>query len=511
MTSGAFNLVPSNLRVPGVYAEVDPSLAGLSSSVEPVLIMGQKLASGTQPAGEVVFIPGDHGDAASELFGAGSQLHEMIVEFRRGNKTSTLYAVAADDAGGSAKASLTRTFSGTATKAGVFVFYLGGGSAERLASVGVAVGDTAVAVATAAAAAINAKANIPVSAAAAAGVLTITYDHGGLTGNDYRVEINRRGVFEGERLPEGIAIAEVDDGYMSGGLIDPDVTPLIAGIGDEVFDYICFPWTGDATLDAMRDEGARRWHPITALWSLFFSARRGSPNELLSFSAQRNNPYLSVMETFGASAPAYVRAARYVAVASRALENHPARPLQDLELVGEEAPAKALRMGFSDRNTLLYSGIATSKASPQGTVLVERGVTTYQKNTYGQPDSAFLDINTPAQIRRINRQLGFLVYQKFISRRVILVDDGTPIAEGIPSTSPRKIKATLVAHYDELMLQGLVENKDAFERLLIVSRDPQDPQRINIRYAPDLTNGLMVGAIQVGFSLQWDESSLLAA
>lgn len=511
ITSGAFDKVPKNMRIPGFYAEVDGSLAGNGSHIEPVLIVGQKFVTGTQAAGVATLVPGSDGSAAIGLFGQGSSLAEMIREFRVGNQSSVVYAIAVDDAVGSQKAKIVRTFAGTATSAGVFVLYLGGGSLDRLARISVSVGDTHETIATGLAAAINAKSNLPVSSSAVAGKLTIEYKHGGLIGNDYRLEINRRGDFEGERSPAGISISETDDGYFSGGLLNPDVTPVISAMGDDLYDHICLPWTDDATLDAFKIEADRRWDPKVALWSLFYAARKGTPSELLSFGGNRNNPYLSCIEASAVSSPAYLRSARYCATASQALENHPARPLHTLRLVGDEAPAKEDALDFPDRQALLFGGISTTLAGADGTVQIQRAITTYQKNAFGQSDTAFLDLTTPAQVRAINRELSFLIYQNYIVRRAILVNDGTPIAPGTPYATPGKIKALLIAHYDKLMLKGLVENKEAFIRGLIVSRDVDDPNRINVRYTPDLSNGLMVFAAKVEFSLQWDELLALAA
>jgi hypothetical protein len=54
------------------------------------------------------------------------------------------------------------------------------------------------------------------------------------------------------------------------------------------------------------------------------------------------------------------------------------------------------------------------------------------------------------------------------------------------------------------MWNGLVENLRAFKANLIVERDPNDPNRVNVLYPPDLINQLRVFAVLAQFRLQYD-------
>jgi phage tail sheath gpL-like len=57
---------------------------------------------------------------------------------------------------------------------------------------------------------------------------------------------------------------------------------------------------------------------------------------------------------------------------------------------------------------------------------------------------------------------------------------------------------------------GLVENMDAFKHYLIVERDLNDPNRINVLLPPDLVNQLRILAMLVQFRLQFSEAALAA-
>ena len=54
------------------------------------------------------------------------------------------------------------------------------------------------------------------------------------------------------------------------------------------------------------------------------------------------------------------------------------------------------------------------------------------------------------------------------------------------------------------MWVGLVENLAAFKAHLIVERDPNNPNRVNVLYPPDLINQLRIFAVLAQFRLQYD-------
>ena len=67
-------------RVPGVYAEVDPSQANTGQFNQRTLLIGQKLSAGTATAG-VPYLFSSITDALT-AFGAGSQLAIMAKRYR---------------------------------------------------------------------------------------------------------------------------------------------------------------------------------------------------------------------------------------------------------------------------------------------------------------------------------------------------------------------------------------------------------------------------------------------
>jgi phage tail sheath gpL-like len=70
--------------------------------------------------------------------------------------------------------------------------------------------------------------------------------------------------------------------------------------------------------------------------------------------------------------------------------------------------------------------------------------------------------------------------------------------------TPKTIKAELISQYRIDEFNGLVEDVTAFKQHLIVERDPNNPNRLNVLYPPDLVNQLRIYAVLVQFRLQYN-------
>jgi phage tail sheath gpL-like len=62
----------------------------------------------------------------------------------------------------------------------------------------------------------------------------------------------------------------------------------------------------------------------------------------------------------------------------------------------------------------------------------------------------------------------------------------------------------LVAEYRMDEYNGLAENTQQFKAHLLVERDQNNPNRVNVLYPPDLINQLRVFAVLAQFRLQYD-------
>jgi phage tail sheath gpL-like len=200
--------------------------------------------------------------------------------------------------------------------------------------------------------------------------------------------------------------------------------------------------------------------------------------------------------------PSFEWAAAYTAKAQRALINDPARPLQSLSLNQIKLAPKHHRFNFIELNSLASTGLAIQKAGADNQPMILREQTTYQLNLYGQSDDAYELVTTLATLAKVLRNQKAAITSKYPRHK--LADDGTKFGAGQAIVTPIIIKAELINQYQQDMYNGLVENLQAFKSHLLVERDPNDPNRLNVLYPPDLINQLRIFAVLAQFRLQYD-------
>ena len=507
----SFSHIPSNIRVPLFYAEVSNELAGHLSMQQPALIIGPVTAADPDILDKPIIVSST--SMAYEVFGPGSVLADMINTYRQNDTYGEVWAIPVHPGTASAPATGGLIVRGQATAGGSFPLYIGG----DLYRIGVAAGATANTITETLAATImddpfalvtarsssdihlSDDPNISLSDDSEAAALALTAKQAGELGNDISLHLAWRGQVAGEMLPPGIVVEIVE---MRGGAGIPDIRPALEAMGDDVYDFCCQPWTDGATLDAVQqamDDQTGRWAWDRQIYGHFFTARMGHFAELQTFGRTRNDQHNTVHGFAPSPSPPWRRAAALTAEAATALRIDPARPLQTLPLIGVLATNRGEKFKLNQRNTLLYSGIAIEDEQA-GAVRINRCITTYQRNAWGQPDPSYLDVTTVFTLAYFIRFMRQRILQKFPRHK--LVDDGTPIGPGQAVVTPRIIKAELVAAYLEMVEAAVVENVESFKDLLIVERDAQDPNRVNVLASPDLVNQLRVLGMLVAFRLR---------
>lgn len=500
--SVSFNTIPSSgLMVPLFYAELDNSQANTATSTQPTIIFGHALADSTLPLNELMLI-----SSVSELrqqAGAGSQLARMAAAYRKVDLGGQLWAIAVPEPEGAA-ATGTITVAGQVISAGIISLYIGN---IRIQSV-VAVGDTTTKIATTLTAAINAVADLPVEASQAVPadpVITLTAKHTGLCGNEIPLSINYYGSAGGESLPNGVTITITS---MSGGAGAPEFDDAFASLGDEDGDFIAWPYNDSASLDAIgltMNDSTGRWAPGRQSYGHAYSAKLGDLATLQAFGATRNDQHV----TINGIEPVTQTCADEWAAAETArnavfIRADPARPTQTGQLDGCLPAPVGKRFQKTQRNTLLNSGIATSYAQGSN-AFIERAVTTYQKNKYGERDNSYLDSETLHTSAYVLRALETCVTSKYGRHK--LANDGTRYGPGQAIVTPSVIKAEMCAQYQIMEEAGIVENFDLFKKYLVVERDANDPNRVNVLFPPDYINQLRVFALVNQFRLQYQEAA----
>ncbi len=488
-----FNNIPSDIRVPLFYAEVDNSQANSATSSMPRLIVAQVNDDSTAVEVGKLTLVSSIGLAVS-IGGPGSMLAQMYETWRRIDPAGEVWCLPVKGTG--VKASSTITITGTSTESGVLNLYVGG---VRVRAV-VASGATPAEVATSLTAAVNA-AGFSVVATSAAGVVTLTCKWSGDSGNDIALQLNRLGRNNGEATPAGLTVAVV---AMSKGVGSPEVANVLASLGDEPFEFICSPWTDATSLNAWQGfmgDTAGRWSWAKQLYGHVYAAKRGTLGQLVAFGVTRNDQHATIHGfEVGCPDPYWRVAAAYAARTAVFISADPARPTQTGELTGIAPAPAGERFTLTERQSLLTHGIATASYSGGGQ-RIERGVTSYQRNAFDQPDDSYLDSESLHQSAYVISYLKSVITSKYGRHK--LANDGTRFGAGQAIVTPNVIRGEMIASYYALERLGIVESADAFAQYLIVERSATNPNRLNVLFPPDLVNQLRVFALQYQFRLQY--------
>jgi phage tail sheath gpL-like len=486
----SFNGMPGSIRVPGSYIEIDNSraLRGLTDWPAKVAILGQRLSTGTVAAGVPTRVTS--ADQARIFFGRGSMLAHMFEAWFRVNPATEVWGVALDDVGAGNAAAGTYQTSGTVSAASVLALMIGG----RRIEVSLPAGTVATATATAIGAAINANPDLPVTATVNVGLVNLAAKHKGEVGNSITFSVNPN---VGDTTPPGLTLT-VGAG-MSGGTQNPTAVTALDALGETWFTDIVTPWTDATNIAAIEARLASNFGPLLMRDGHAWATRADTFGNLTTYGAARNSPQLTVMGVRGSPTPPYEWSATLAAVAIQALAADPARPVQTLQLPGLIAPTIPNRFTWTERDQLLRVGIATWRANDAGQVFIERAVTTYQTSPSGAADASYLDVETLKTVAYLRYDLRTMIALRFPRHK--LADDGTNFARGQAVVTPGTIRAEIIGRFKQWEAAGLVEGVDQFKADLIVTRNPNDPNRVDALLPPDLVNQFRVLAAQIEFLL----------
>lgn len=485
----SFKDIPDNVRVPLCYIEFDNSAAvkGTPQVLHKTLLLGLRLAAGSVPAGQPFRITS--ASAAEDAFGRGSMLATMASGFIQANAYSDLWAIAIDDDEKGVKATGTVTLSGVCATPGQIALMIAGTPVR----VTVLAGDTAAVMATKITTSINARKTLPVTAKSAEGVVTLTANWSGATGNDIDIRVN---YYDGEMLPSGVGCT---CSAMTQGVGNPDLADAIAAFGDTWWNYLVNPFTDTANLDLLKLELVNRWGPLRQIDGQCFMGFRGTHAVTSTFGTQRNDYLFSTVGTGIVPQPPYIWAATVAGVAVASLSIDPARPLQTLQLPGLLPPSMGERWALNERNLLLYDGISTYSVAAGNVVQIERLITMYRENSFGDPDPSYLDVETIATLSYLRYSTRTRITQKFPRHK--LASDGVRVSPGQAIVTPAVVKTELLALFTEHEWAGLVEGFEDYKKSLLVERDANDRNRLNVRDNPDLVNQFRIYAHAIQFIL----------
>jgi phage tail sheath gpL-like len=358
----------------------------------------------------------------------------------------------------------------------------------------VSTSSTASSLASALASLITADTDSAVEASATDGVVTLTARHAGTEGNT--IDVRHSHAWD-EALPSGVGVYIVE---MADGAGAIDLAEVIAQIpGDVQYHVMACGFTDSNALGLLKTELADRGNAENKIGSLAFIGATGTASAATTLGNAHNSEWLSIVHVPKSPTPPWAIAAATAATVGKAAAIDPARPFQTLPLVGVVAPRLTDRLTRQERNTLLTDGIATTKTTQSGEVLLERVTTTYQTSPAGVPDTAYLDATTIFTLDVMRYEFATMVATKYARHKLAL--DGTRFGAGQAVVTPSVMRGECVALGRSWEERGMLQSLADFKRDLLVQINSSDPARLDIYMPPHLVSGLRVVAAQVGFRL----------
>lgn len=478
-----FPSLPDTVRVPFAYTEFEPGVRSSDATLMPytVLLAGQMFTDGAHAgtADPLTVQRPMSAEQAALLFGQGSQLAAMCAAYLKANPVTKMLAIGVADAAEGVRAEAGITINGTVTQAAPLCLYVGGVRVRAACPLG----SPAATVAENLANAVNGNPSLPVSATFSGGQVTLTARHRGESGNG----IDLRWSYADEAMPGGLTVKITP---FSSGAGNPDLAPLVAAMGNDQYHVIAWPWTDRASLDVLRDELSDRWGPLRQIDGQAVVVKRGTFGEVTTFAAARNDKCLTVFASEGSPTNTWEDCAATVGVIAYYGNNDPARGFNTVLVPGVLAPRKKDRWpDFPEKNQALFEGVSTRYVAPDGTVRLQKCITTYRLNALGAEDRAFLSLNSPLTLSYLRYDWNNYIKLKYPRHKLASDDDAARFDPSQPIMTPRLGKAEAIARCADVWVpRGLVEGLEAFKRSLMCERNSKNENRLDWMLQPDLVN-----------------------
>jgi phage tail sheath gpL-like len=478
----AMRQIPANLLVPGMYQEIDNSLAGAVGDIKKVLIMGYKTAAAPAPAGAPLQVL--TAAKAAEQCGYGSPAAIMAAAFLDANKIEECWIlpVAEPQAGTRWQASFTVAAANAA--AGSVAIRING----TILYAGVSALATAAQIAAAIVARINAEENLPVEAAVdgdTPALFTVSAVVKGTVGNR-----NTVGITAGT----GVTVTA---GAVTQGTLAADIAGLFGGLGGVRYDYFVSDFEDAPNIKALADELESRYSALRQIGGRAFlalSGEVGSATESGSVIAQAgavNSPHIVLIPRLENPQLPCEWAARFAAAAARVLADDPAANTYDTRVAGIAA---ATEVDFETRQKLLEAGVATWRLDPVGNVLIERLVTSYTENTDGGRDTSYLDVQVTETVDAVRTYINAEAKKRFRTWKLAATEEN--FGAGSKVMTPGVWRSFLADLYQTVFIQGKqwCQDFESYKASILVEVKAGSKTRLEYRHQPVLIGQFLIGA-----------------
>ena len=481
------NNIPDNIVAPLLAFDIESG--GQFSSELNLILLGFGTAEGALAAGQISIC--STVNEARRLAGRGSMLESMFIRSRKNAPAQVIYIGRVADTGTAEVRTMTV---GVIPAAGGQAVVLIGGESV---SIDVAAGTGANDVASALSAAINSyfnaltKKSMPFTATVSANVITLTARHKGVYANKLDIFVP---VLEGGNV---FTATNLTMATTTPGTGNPDLSNILAAMGDDPFEAMAVPFSDSANLALLDNFLTARWGYDQQLYGHAVYPFTGTDSEINLKGVARDTWHLTLLPIIaggGNGTPDYeVVAAEF----SRALpmlgsgsDGRVSANQSGLVVSGVLAPRdRNYWPDYPTRNAWLQNGVSAWKVDRSGDVIIDKLIT-QQQTTNGVPDTALRDIQAVYQLtyalKFIRAQLAYEHSNKAIA------DDNPANLDSIVTV--RDIKATIVHSCIALSRRGVLEFDNDIAGQITVTRNLDNPNRVDIILPMDRVNPLDIFA-----------------
>jgi phage tail sheath gpL-like len=482
-----FTEISDNIRVPYVAAEYRAASTTQEQPFE-VLFIGQNLSSGSAADGSVELVQSR--EKAIELYGRGSDLALMFEGWFNQNSFIPAYGLNINDLSSGVAATGNINFSGTASASGEVNLYID----DRLIKLGVSKDATAASIANDINNLINSNLDLQLSSAVDGTdneQLNLTAKHKGTLGNEIALSLN---YYSTEQTVTGLSITLTQ---MTGGAGAVDLDSYLVNIPAKQYNLIGFSMSDTRNLNKLIPELDERQKALKAIQSYAVSIVSGSLAQVQTAGNAVNSAFLGLFASNSIPSAKPKLIGSLVSQIAHSAVTDPGIPFTGLILNKILAPKPVNQYEFSERNTLLYSGVSTLRYN-SSRVEIEKAITTYKKDSTGDIDTRWLYANIPLTLDKVRFRFVTRLKQKY--ERYKLAQDGSPYKPNSRVVTPSRIKAEVVSIFRSLEADGLVQDYENFVSGLVVEIDQSDSQRLNLFLPISLIKQLDRIAISIEFN-----------
>ncbi len=439
-------------EVPGIFLAFSNALQVTTPDVpHRAVVIGTRL-----PAGSVAEnVPKQLLSApqAEAYWGQGSMVAEMVKAFLAQGNGIELWGIGVDEEGLGVASAGDVAVAGAATVSGTLSLWVAGVRVR----VGVTKGDTAAAVVTNAVTELGDEPTLPVTAADGVTSIDLTCRWKGISGDNIDIRLDPDGT-----VPDGITITIT---AMTGGATDPEIDATLTALGDAKYDTVVSGYVDLVNINHVDAFLEPRWGALVQKEGQGFFAHTGSYSDLTSLAGSLNSKFITVIAPSNSPTPQWVIASASGAADALLTKRRPNAPRKGIVLEGGVRPA-APEDSFpqEQRDTLLDNGISTATRTANGSLILERVLTT---NT--QDDNAFTD-KSYAEIA-VMRLLGRIRYDLQVWRARFndwVVSSDETHATHPKVMTPGRLRQFLTGQYKVWLDAAFVQDLGFFSSNLVV-------------------------------------------